>query len=414
MSGKLDKQIYDDLKKEITQLIHDIKEIKEWTSEEIRLYLNEKIPGLDKKKGAVDKWAQGKNYPPQKEGITVALKLKELLDEPLLANDPNVDYEIRSSLAPIFLRRFFPTIPQDLKDLWKEPYCNTFKLYNWRNIFTIIKLADSIEETRTLNESYPQEKGIYFQVCKLLPIAKENEDGQVSYLAYGFDNTGKNIGIYLWNVNGSYEYPIFIADSVTDLIDHHIITLEAQDNLHFDSEKYLNETFEKNTKGYILTLNFNTNFNDSNDIHTHFKKLVAFYETAFKTFNRGTIKFEVSGELITVSIERGEHKKIAYNIKDESPFLFIEKLNDELNGIDILNFRRPKFYGYYLINEKYIACLRLHIATDLIQKGYINSRFKMLPMLAFYNPKLVTDIFTHYRKLTELDIEENQKITRII
>lgn len=407
MSGQLDDQTYEDLKKEIPKLIKDIKEKKEKTIEEIAAYLG-------KKKDAVHTWARGEHFPPKKEIVSVAIKLNELLDEPFIVDDSKVDYEkIRASLVPIYLRRFIPTIPQDLKDFWNKPYKNTFELYNWRNIFSILKLAEITEETSTLNDSYFKEKGMYFQVAKLLPFAKENEDDRASYLAYGFDNTDKNIGVYLWNINGCYEYPIFIADSVNDLIIHHVITLEGQDNLHFDREKYLNETFEKYTRGYILPLNFKTYFNDSNDIHTHFKKLVEFYETAFKRFNRGAIKFEATGELITISIERRDSKRFAYNIKNESLFLFIEKLNDELNGIDISNFCRPKFYGYYLINEKYVACLRLDIATDLIQKGYINSRFKMLPMLAFYNPKLVTDIFNHYRKFTEMDKEENQKITWI-
>jgi transcriptional regulator with XRE-family HTH domain len=404
MSGKLDDKTYEDLKEELPKLIQEIQEKKGKTIEQIAAYLK-------KGKDAVHTWARGEHFPPKKVIIIIALKLKELLDEPFLANDPHMDYEIRSSLVPIFIRRFFPTIPQDVKDLWDESYCDTFQLYNWRNSFSIIKLADFTEESSKLNESYPKEKGIFFQVCKLLPFAKENIDDQAAYLAYGFDNAGKNIGVYLWDANGSYEYPVFIADSITDLINKRIITLEAQDKLQFDGEKYLNETFEKNTKGYILKLDFNTN--DSNDIHTHFEKLVAFYETAFNRLNRGTIKFEVSGDLITVSIEKGEHKRIDYNIKNERLFLFIEKINDELNGIDISNFRRPRFYGFYLINEKYIACLRLHIATDLIQKGYINSRFKMLPMLVFYNPKLVTDIFNHYRDVTAMDIEENQKIIPI-
>lgn len=412
---ELKKQELEKLKKEVPGLIVDVQLKKHWTIQNIADYLNEKlkekIPGYKiKSKSAFDKWVQG-NAPNNKEVKIVVDALKELLKPSI--QDLNVEYETyRSAIEQVFLSGIIRTTPQDLTAFWNKQYNNTFQLYNWQGTFSILKPAELRQELEILDNSFPKHTGIYSQISILLPFAKETESSQGSYLAYGFDNTGKNFGVYLWNINRYYEYPVFIANSVTDLIDHHIITLEKENNLHFDSEKYLKETLEKKMKGHILLLNFNTHFTDNNEIHTHFKKLVAFYETAFKMFNRGTIKFESSRKLITVSIESGNFKRITYNIKDVNLFLFIEKLNDELNGIDISNFCRPKFYGYYLINQKYLAYLRLDIATDLIQKGYINSQFKMLPMLAFYNPKL-PNTFNDFRTLAETDRLENKKINWI-
>lgn len=307
---------------------------------------------------------------------------------------------------------FNVTIPQELKEFWNTPYNKAFKLYSWRNTLSILDPAECLEETTTLNDFFPREKQMYFQVYTLLAFAKENEDDHDNYLAYGFDKTGENIGLYLWNVNSDYEHPVFIANSVTDLISHHVITLKGQENLQFDNEKYLNETFEKFAPGYILPLNFafKTFFEDSSDIYTDFKKLVTFYETAFKKWHSGSIKFEAQGELITISIEMSFFKMVAYNAFEYEIIHFIDKINGDLNSITGA-FNRPPSYGFYRINNKYVACLRLDIATDLIQKGFIYSRSRVLPMMAFYNPRFLSQMSTIYQMLTEFSQEKNEKIT---
>jgi hypothetical protein len=406
---ELEKQALKKLKDQVPGLIKTVQQEMNWTMQNIADYLNEKLKEKirdyeQKTKNAFDKWLQG-FAPNNKEVKIVVDALNELLKPSI--QDLNVEYETyRSAIEQVFLPGIIRNIPQDLIDFWNKQYKSTFQLYNWQGTFFILKPAELRQELTILDNSFPNHTRKYSLISTLLPFAKETESSQGSYLAYGFDNTDKDFGVYLWNINGYYEYPVFIANSVTDLIDHHIFTLEKEDNLHFDSEKYLNETLEKNMKGDIILLNFNTLFNDGNDINMHLKKFIDFYETAIK---RGTIKFEASRELITVSTE--DLKEITYN-KNGDLFLFIEKVNDELNRIDKSNFCRPKYYGYYLINREYLAYLRLDIATDLIQKGYINSRFKMLPMLAFYNPKL-PNTFNEFRTLAELDRLENQKINLI-
>lgn len=304
------------------------------------------------------------------------------------------------------------TIPQELKDLWNRPYNKTFKLYNWRNTLSILDPAEVIEETTTLHDFFPGEKQMYFQVHKLLAFARENEDDRDNYLAYGYDKTGENIGMYLWNVNSDYEHPVFIANSVTDLINHHVITFQGQENLQFDPEKYLNETLEKFSIGYILPLNFNyrTDFDNSNDINTHFKKLVTFYETVFKKWYKGNIKFEAKGEFITILTGKTFSKMVAYNALEDDIFHFIDKINGDLNSITG-QFNRPRSHGFYRIEKKYVASLRLDIATDLIQKGFIYSRSKMLPMLAFYNPRFLPEMSTIYQMMTDISKEKSEKIT---
>lgn len=429
MNGKLDKkqarQVLEDLKGEVPGLIIAVQKAKNWSMWELADYLNkeliEKVPKFKiKSKSAFDKWTQKKRdsddfkgAPNNKEVKIVVDALKELLKPPI--QDPTLYIEtIRSSVEQLFVPGFIPTIPPDLIDFWEKPYNYTFKLYNWPNIFSIIELADRKNELKTLNDFFAQHIGTNSQISKLLPFAKENKGGQGFYLSYGFNKEDKDFGVYLWDINGLYhEYPIFIANSITDLLGDHVITLENEKHLHFDNEKYLNEIFEKNMKGYILSINFN----DGNEPKTNDKTLTEFYDSAFRMYNRGTIKIEASKKLITVSIKNEDSKSTAYNIKDGDLFPFIEKLNDDLNGRDKSNFGRPKYYGYYLINKKYLAYCRLDIATDLIQKGYINSQYKILSMLTFCSPELalhipkISIIFNEIRTLA--DTEKLEKINWI-
>lgn len=417
MAGKVNKKeakeakhaAREKFKKDLSLLIEEILFKKNWTIQRLTNHLNENIPGLDKNKVAVEKWAQAKSAPIHKWAEKVWVTLKELQKETLSTEIP-ANYKKDRRRDKVKLRDFIMFTPEDLYDFWDEPYNNTFKLYNWPYTFSLIKPASILEESITLNNNYPTERGMYFKAHKLLPFAKENEGDT---LAYAFDSTGYNLGVYLWNSFGHFEYPLFIANSLTELIAKNIITFEGQDILHFNSEEYLNETFEKYMEGFILPLNFKSYFDDSNEIHTHFKKLVKFYEKAFKECNRGIIKFEASGEFINISIERENVKRIFYNINEKDIYAFIERVNDELNSFDVSGYCRPDYFGYYIIDKKYVACLRLDIATDLIQKGYINCRYKMLPMQVFYNPEIVKSLFSGSPLQTDLDKEKNQRITKI-
>jgi hypothetical protein len=354
-------------------------------------------------------------------------------------------------IIQIIEERLSISVPQDLKDFWHKPYNKTFSLYSWPNTFSILNPSSIAEEainfpdgtetsigndiyynvseevyhqkrktleydllicTNTLNEFHPGDRGIYFQVYKLLAFAREDEGGE-HILAYGFDQENKNIGIFLWSIDGNIEYPIFIANSVNDLVQHHVIKIEPQNQFHFDAEKYLNETFEKHSAGYILQVRFNLCFNKGDDIHDHFKKLVEFYETAFRKLKSGTIEFSASGDLINISISEPAIKRIAINVHEVDVFEFIEILNYELNSIQKVNFCRPSSFGFFLIKEKYLVCLRKDIATDLIQKGYIKAMYKMLPMEVFCHPQSIARTLEVYRILTQFDKESNKKITWI-
>jgi hypothetical protein len=266
--------------------------------------------------------------------------------------------------------------------------------------------------THTLNNFHPRDSDMYLVVHKLLAFARENEADRDNFLAYGFDKEGNNLGIFLWNVNGGYEYPIFITGSVTDLVNDHVITFTDLEGPYFDKDKYLVNSLQQCMTGYAIRLNFNTDIDHSSEFHTAYKKLISFYETVFKELFRGAISFDVLGDLILVTAEMGDTYRTAYDVTENDLYDLIENLNEVLNQ-NLGQYCRPTSFGFYVVDKKYLVCVRRDLAAEFIRKGYINGRNKMLPLLAFYNPEMLPQQYEGYKMLAEFAKESNKKITWI-
>lgn len=371
--------------------------------------------------------------------------------------------------------RFQVTIPEELKAFYIKNYKNTFQLYNWPR-FIILEPSQIIEEAmelpRTHNEMilldkvyatggheayYEKKKIIEFdlvvcthtlnylyhkdaepgrQIHTMVAFARDFENDQFHVLAYAFNKEGEKLGLFLWHFDGLFEQPIFIADCISDLVKDNIILFEDQEHeTFFDSKKYLATSLQKYTSGFVLPLKFEEVndddmfwktgatekdwFDAGHEINTLFKKLVEFYETSFKKICGGTMEFEGVDDLIFVKIKDGiNFTRVVYHIKEVDVYSFIEKLNLELNRIKPQRYGRPDDFGYYLINledlaQKYIVCLHADITCDLIQKGYINAVYKMLPKMAYYNPKSIPGQYEVYNFLNRSYEKEKKQLTWI-
>jgi hypothetical protein len=329
----------------------------------------------------------------------------------------------------IIENRFQVTLPDELKAFWTKNYKKTFHLYNWAPAFTILDPSQIVEEAI----DYPEEdKEFARQIYTMVAIARENENDRFHVLAYAFGKKGQNLGIFLWNFDGWFEYPIFIGDSINDLVNDHVILFEEQDQVAFDAKKYLEASLQKYTKGFVLPLNpeainddWDTGateqdwFKTGHEINTLFKKLVEFYKVSFERSYNYVIGFEGTDDQIFVKIRDGiHHKRVAYHIKEEDVYSFIEKLNDELNGINPGRFGRPDHFGFYLINQesseqKYVACLYAPLACDLIQKGYMRAVNKMFPIMVYYNPRSIPDKLWVYDYMNKDYEKKKEQLTWI-
>jgi transcriptional regulator with XRE-family HTH domain len=106
----LDKKTIDNLKLEIRPLLLRLKKERGMTIEAIAMALN-----MNKSKGAVAKWRQGKHFPPNSEVATVVAKLKHLLTAPdhlLTLKGPRTEDEDNSYGNPP--ESFLVWIPLDL------------------------------------------------------------------------------------------------------------------------------------------------------------------------------------------------------------------------------------------------------------------------------------------------------------
>lgn len=350
--------------------------------------------------------------------------------------------------------RFQVTLPDDLKAFWLEPYKDTFSLYNWwyqYRLFDPLKVADEtvdlprnqtgkdvlyqlkregriseeeytersnniefdlVHNTYYVNQHYPRPLPFHPHICTLIPIAKDIHPKEF-FLACGFDKQGQYCGLYYWALNEDFEFPVFVADSVTDLINDGVIQIAGQQQEPFDVKKYLGQVLEMPAKGYITPLKYRTWIDKGQEVSMdYYKTLFDFYRTSFQEMSRKSIEFELKDDLFIVTIKDKptalRSEKLVFDVVEQNLLDSIDRLNYALNTYgDIQNFKRPSGHGYYIIDEqKYLARVPSNLFHDLVRKGFIMPRFKVFPMSIYFNPKAVPNLqsnFNDSRRWAEKD-----------